>query len=121
MSCTIHSFYKFVSLPDYRELQPHLRSCCEQAGLLGTILLAEEGVNGTVAGSAEGLQALWSWFGEDPRFAGMEPKVAHGERESFYRMKVRLKQEIVTLGVPRVLIPTSAWVPTWSPVTGTAC
>lgn len=96
------ALYKFVELPDYAELQAPLLACCEAQGVKGTLLLAAEGINGTIAGAPDGVRAVLAFLRADPRLASLEHKEAHADRLSFYRMKVRLKREIVTLGVPDV-------------------
>ena len=102
MKSSVHAFYKFVRLPDYRDLKDPLQHCCEDAGVTGTILLAEEGINGTVAGTDEGLAKMWAFIMSDPRLADIQYKASDSETESFYRMKGRLKKEIVTLGIPGI-------------------
>ncbi len=97
---TIAALYKFVSLPDYKELQPKILKVCLDNHIFGTLLLAEEGINGTVAGSREGINALLSYLKSDPRLTDLSHKEAINEEQPFYRMKVRLKKEIVTLGAP---------------------
>ena len=101
---TIAAFYKFAPLPDYRELREPLLAFCKEEGILGTILLAKEGINGTVAGSAEGIEALLGYLRSDARLVDLEAKISHTDetQKTFYRMKVRLKKEIVTLGVDGV-------------------
>ena len=96
------ALYKFVELPDYAELQAPLLACCEAQGVKGTLLLAAEGINGTIAGLPEGVHAVLAFLRNDPRLASLEHKEAHAAKMSCYRMKVRLKREIVTLGVPDV-------------------
>ena len=96
------ALYKFVELPDFAELQAPLLACCEAHGVKGTLLLAAEGINGTIAGLPEGVHAVLAFLRNDPRLASLEHKEAHAVKMSFYRMKVRLKREIVTLGVPDV-------------------
>ena len=96
------ALYKFVELPDFAELQAPLLACCEAHGVKGTLLLAAEGINGTIAGLPEGVHAVLAFLRNDPRLAFLEHKEAHANKMSFYRMKVRLKREIVTLGVPDV-------------------
>ena len=98
----VAALYKFASLPDYRELQPALLDFCIGHDLKGTLLLAEEGINGTVAGSREAIDALMAYLRSDPRLADIEHKESFAEKTPFYRMKVRLKKEIVTLGVPGI-------------------
>lgn len=98
----VAAFYKFVALHDIESLQQQTLEICRDAGLLGTVLLAGEGVNGTVAGPAEGVSKLFDFF---HRCAGLEElgcKISYCSQNPFYRMKVRLKKEIVTLGVEGV-------------------
>ena len=100
------ALYKFVSLPDFRKLQAPLLACCENNKVKGTILLAGEGINGTISGSPEGIHAVLTYLRSDPIFANRLADLVHKEsyanKMPFYRMKVRLKREIVTLGVPGV-------------------
>ena len=96
------ALYKFVELPDYAALQAPLLACCEANGVKGTLLLAAEGINGTIAGPEAGVRAVLAWLRNDARLAGLEHKEAWAEHIPFYRMKVRLKKEIVTMGVPDV-------------------
>jgi len=96
----VAALYKFVHLPDYKQLQEPLLSLCREHQVKGTLLLAEEGINGTVAGSREGIDALGAFLREDGRFEGLEYKESFAEKQPFFRIRVRLKKEIVTLGVP---------------------
>jgi UPF0176 protein len=96
------ALYKFVELPDYAQLQPPLLACCEAQGVKGTLLLAPEGINGTIAGPEAGVRAVLAWLRSDARLAALEHKESLTEVQAFYRMKVRLKKEIVTMGVPGV-------------------
>ena len=96
------ALYKFVELPDYAALQAPLLACCEANGVKGTLLLAEEGINGTIAGPEAGVRAVLAWLRSNPRLAALEHKEAWAAHIPFYRMKVRLKREIVTMGVPDV-------------------
>ncbi len=98
----VAAFYKFVELPDCAELRGPLQQRCEDLGLLGTILLAQEGINGTISGKPEKVRRLFERLREDPRFADLHYKESWAAEQPFYRMKVRLKKEIVTLGVPGV-------------------
>lgn len=98
----IAALYKFAKLPDYIEMQSGLLDFCIAQGLNGTILLAAEGINGTVAGTRAGINALMSFLRADVRLAGIEHKESYSDEMPFDRMKVRLKKEIVTLGVPGV-------------------
>jgi len=99
MIWTVHAFYKFASVPDFQDLRIPLLHCCRDANLVGSILLAHEGINGTVAGTEEGLAAMWTFLTSDPRFRDIKPKVSQCDHQPFKRMKVRLKKEIVTIGV----------------------
>ena len=96
------AFYKFVDLPDYVELQAPLLAFCENQSVKGTILLAREGINSTIAGPVEGVHAVLAYLRNDPRLADLTHKEAFATSPPFYRMKVRLKREIVTMGVPEV-------------------
>ncbi len=99
---TIATLYKFTALPDYKALRQPLLNCCERHHVKGTLLLAPEGVNGTIAGSRAGIDAVLDFLRADPRFADLIHKESEAEGQPFYRMKVRLKKEIVTMGRPEV-------------------
>jgi UPF0176 protein len=96
------AFYQFVALPDYRELREKLRACCAGLGLKGSVLLAQEGINGTVAGAPEAIDAFARELAHGDMFGGrlsnLELKFSAAEAMPFGRLKVRLKKEIVTLG-----------------------
>jgi UPF0176 protein len=96
------ALYKFVELPDFAALQAPLLACCEASAIKGTLLLAPEGINGTIAGPVAGVHAVLDWLRSDARLAGLEHKESWAGKMPFYRMKVRLKREIVTMGVPEV-------------------
>lgn len=98
----VAAFYKFAELPDFEDMQKTLLSLCQTHGIKGTILLAKEGINGTVSGPRSGIDALSAFFQDEPRFSGMEYKESQADFIPFYRLKVRLKKEIVTIGVPTV-------------------
>jgi len=98
----IAAFYKFVSLPDYRERREPLRAFCEAQGVRGTILLAEEGINSTIAGPSDGLEKVLEYIQSDPAIGKLSVKYSEAPEIPFYRMKVRLKKEIVRLGRPDV-------------------
>ncbi len=93
------AFYKFVDLSDFEEFKPKLLACCEEHQIKGTILLAQEGINSTVAGPEAGVHALLNFLRLDPRLADLQHKEAWSDKPPFHRMKVRLKREIVTMGV----------------------
>jgi len=98
----VAALYKFAKLPDYREKQAGLLDLCVKQRIYGALLLAEEGINGTVAGSRAGIDALIAYLRADPRFAELEHKESYTDKMPFTRMKVKLKKEIVTLGVPGI-------------------
>ncbi len=98
----VAALYKFVSLPDFQRLKAALQACCEDNGVMGTLLLAAEGINGTIAGPEEGIRAVLAYLRSDARFADLEHKESWADEMPFHRMKVRLKKEIVTLGVDGV-------------------
>ena len=95
----VATLYRFVSLPDYQSLREPLLDYCQSLGIKGTLLLATEGINGTVAGKREAIDQLLAHFREDPRLTPLEHKESFYEKMPFYRMKVKLKKEIVTMGV----------------------
>lgn len=95
----VAALYKFAALPDYRALSQPLKARCDALDLKGTLLLAEEGINGTVAGSRAGIAALLDYLRADPRLADLEHKESLHRDMPFYRMKIKLKEEIVTMGV----------------------
>ncbi|MBX2810356.1 MAG: rhodanese-related sulfurtransferase [Myxococcales bacterium] len=97
-SYVVAALYKFADLPHYQDLRSPLRLLCEQQGILGTLLLAHEGVNGTIAGSADGINAVLAFLRSQPGLEMLEEKRSLCDYLPFYRMKVRLKQEIVTMG-----------------------
>ena len=100
------ALYKFVSLPDYKTLHAPILEACMQHKIKGTLLLAEEGINGTIAGFSENIHGLLNYLRTNPlfenRFADLEHKESFASEHPFYRMKVKLKKEIVTLGVAGV-------------------
>jgi UPF0176 protein len=95
----VAALYKFVKLPDYETLVPLIKDECDRLDIKGTLLLAEEGINGTVSGSREGIDSLVAFLKADDRFENLSYKESFYETKPFYRMKVKLKKEIVTMGV----------------------
>jgi UPF0176 protein len=75
---------------------------CQAQGIRGTILLAAEGINGTIAGSREAIDSVLAFLRSDPRLVDLEHKESYADSPPFDRMKVRLKKEIVTLGLPEI-------------------
>lgn len=98
----IAALYHFAALPDFRGLQEPLLARCRELGIRGTLLLAAEGINGTISGSRAGIDAILAHIRADPRLAALDHKESGSPRHPFRRLKVKLKKEIVTLGVPGV-------------------
>ena len=96
------ALYKFVELPDCADLKPALQAVCDANGVKGTLLLATEGINGTIAGLPAGVHAVLAHLRSDARLADLAHKESWADEPPFLRMKVRIKKEIVTLGVEGV-------------------
>ena len=100
------ALYKFVELPNYASLQPNIHAACVTHHIKGTILLAREGINGTIAGLPADIHAVLNFLRTDAvfegKFSNLEHKESYADNHPFYRMKVKLKKEIVTMGVPSV-------------------
>jgi UPF0176 protein len=96
------ALYRFVRLDDYRELRGVLHDLLVKNGVRGTLLLAHEGINGTVAGSRAGIDALLDWLRGDPRLADIDYKESLTGQLPFRRTRVKLKREIVTMGQPDI-------------------
>ena len=112
------AMYKFVRLENFQELRQPLQQTMEDSGVKGTLLLAEEGINGTVAGSREGIDNVLAWLKQDPRLADISYKESFDDSMPFYRTKVKLKKEIVTMGVegidPRQVVGTYVKPKDWN-------
>lgn len=98
----VAAFYKFIRLPDFVDQREPLLSYCLAQGIKGTILLAEEGINGTISGSRQAVDSVLAFLRSDSRLADLEHKESTVDIPPFERMKVRLKSEIVTLGLPEI-------------------
>ena len=113
MPFTVAALYRFARLDQYQSLQePLAKLCCGQE-IKGTLLLAAEGINGTVAGTPAAIKKLVDFLEAEPAIAGMELKYSYASEMPFKRMKVRLKREIVTMGVDDIdpLKSVGAYVP----------
>ena len=99
MNIAVSAFYKFVNLPHFAALRPVLLDAARQRGIRGTILLAPEGINGTIAGLPDEISSMMDFIRAMPDFADLDSKQSHAQDMPFKRMKVRLKKEIVTMGV----------------------
>jgi UPF0176 protein len=102
MPYQVAAFYQFAALPDFRQLREPLRAICAELRLKGSVLLAHEGINGTLAGSDEAITALVEELRQGALFGGrldnLELKFSQSAAMPFQRLKIRLKKEIVTLG-----------------------
>lgn len=98
----VAAFYKFVELPDFAQRKDALLALCEKHHVKGLVLLAHEGINSTIAGAPEDVHAVLAYLRSDPLLADLQHKESHAEKSPFYRMKVRVKKEIVTMGVPHI-------------------
>ena len=98
----VAALYKFAPLDDFAGFQAPLQAACDAAEVYGTILLAHEGINGTIAGTRGGVDAVLAHIRQMPGCDELEVKESHADETPFYRMKVRLKKEIVTMGVPDI-------------------
>lgn len=96
----VAALYHFVEREDYESLQQPLIELCEKNDIIGTLLLAREGINGTIAGPEAGVRKVLDFLRSDPRMASLVHKEAWTDVMPFYRLKIKLKKEIVTLGVP---------------------
>src|ERR1700743_1974815 len=102
MPYQVAAFYQFASLPDFRELREPLRALCADLALRGSVLLAHEGIHGTIAGGAEAIDQFVAALSHGELFGGrldrLELKFSQAAVMPFGKLKVRLKKEIVTLG-----------------------
>jgi len=120
MKIIVAALYHFSTLDDYQAMREPLQQFCIEHGIKGSLLLAQEGINGTVAGSREDIDALLIYLRSDERLQGLEHKESLTTAWPFYRMKVKLKKEIVTLGVegvsPTVCVGTYVEATEWNAV-----
>ena len=99
---TICALYKFTRLDDFEEIQGPLKLFLDSLNIRGTLLLAREGVNGTIAGDNDSIMKSLDYLQKDKRLVGLEYKFSYSEKPPFKRLKVKLKKEIVTLGVSNI-------------------
>jgi UPF0176 protein len=95
---TVAAFYQFASLNNILSLQTELKKLCQRNEIFGTILLASEGINGTIAGKQSSINCLFKWLEEQPSFNEIQVKYSKSDSPAFNRLKVRIKKEIVTMG-----------------------
>jgi len=112
------ALYKFVALPNFEAIRQPLLNVMEQHEVKGTLLLASEGINGTVASSQAGIEALLAWLDNQPGLDRIVTKLSFDDEMPFYRTKVKLKKEIVTMGVegidPRKVVGTYVKPKDWN-------
>jgi UPF0176 protein len=99
---TVAALYRFTAFDDCGRLREPLEQVCRKHGVRGTLLLAHEGINGTIAGTAEGIDAVLNHIRAMPDCADLDVKFSEAATMPFHRMKVRLKREIVTMGEPDI-------------------
>ena len=98
----VATLYKFVEINNLLSLQDNLYNICEENNIMGTILIADEGINGTISGKHNEIKETISSLTSDDRFSNIEIKYSSTDKQPFHRMKVRLKKEIVTIGLPKI-------------------
>jgi UPF0176 protein len=101
MSVTVTAFYKFVAIGETDALRAELHAFCQARAIKGTILIASEGINATVAGEDAAIRDLLARLRADPRFAGLTSKESYIGELPFGRLKVKVKPEIVTMRQPQ--------------------
>ncbi len=116
--CVVAALYRFADTPDFETKREPLLELMLANQVRGTLLLAAEGINGTIAGTREGVDAIVNWLKQDERFAGLETKESYVNENPFYRSKVKLKKEIVTMGVegidPKQIVGTYVDAKDWN-------
>ncbi len=98
----VAALYKFVTLNDYEALKPRVLTQLLDREIRGTLLLAFEGINGTISGEEAQINAFLEWLQSDDRFSGIDYKLSFHQAQPFNRTKVKLKKEIVTMGVEHI-------------------
>jgi UPF0176 protein len=117
-SFCVAALYHFARFERFASVREPLQALCDENGVKGTLLLAREGINGTIAGRDAGVAAVLAHLRAQPEFAGLEHKQSRASKMPFLRMKVRLKKEIVTMGVedidPRKIVGTYVEPKDWN-------
>ncbi|GGD78239.1 oxygen-dependent tRNA uridine(34) hydroxylase TrhO [Lacimicrobium alkaliphilum] len=112
------ALYKFATLDDYQSIRKPLYQLMEEQGIKGTLLLANEGINGTVSGNRAAIDTLLAWLNQDARLNPISYKESIDAEQPFHRTKVKLKKEIVTMGVegidPRQTVGTYVQPDEWN-------
>lgn len=117
---TVCALYKFVTLNDYVPLRDKVAEQLKLLEIKGTLLLAEEGINGTISGTQSNIQSFVQWLQQDERFSGLDFKLSYHSSQPFHRTKVKLKKEIVTMGVegidPNKVVGTYVEAQDWNDI-----
>ncbi len=100
MSVTVTTFYKFVAIEDPEALRESVFAHCGHGAIMGTILIAPEGINATIAGSDAAIRSVLTWLRSDPRFANLVSKESFADQAPFGHLRVKIKREIVTMRRP---------------------
>ncbi len=98
-SIVVTALYHFVRLENFQDLRQPLLNIMQENNVRGTLLLASEGINGTIAGNRKGTDKVLNWLRQDERLKSFDSKESFTDSMPFYRTKVKLKKEIVTMGV----------------------
>ena len=98
----ICALYKFTRLDDFETIQLPLKGFLDSLSVKGTLLLAREGINGTISGNQSSLEKVLEYLQSDSRFLGLEYKFSYSKKTPFKRLKVKLKKEIVTMGLTEI-------------------
>ncbi len=114
----VAALYHFVRLENFSELRQPLLEIMAQSAVKGTLLLAHEGINGTIAGGQTGINKVLAWLRKDNRLIDLTVKFSYDDKMPFYRTKVKLKKEIVTMGVegidPNKVVGTYVQAKEWN-------
>ncbi len=102
MTYRVATFYKFVELPGWEAMRSPLLDYCNHQNVRGTILLASEGINGTIAGQGESVERVLTYLSEELSLEELCPRWSDAKTQPFGKMKVKLKTEIVTFGQPEI-------------------
>jgi UPF0176 protein len=117
-TCVVAALYRFADTPDFESKREPLHEIMLEHNVRGTLLLAAEGINGTIAGTREGVDGVLNWLRRDARFADLTAKESYVDENPFYRTKVKLKKEIVTMGVegidPKQIVGTYVEAKDWN-------
>ena len=103
MQQTVSTFYKFADFPDHAEWKPKLEELGKKEKITGTLILAKEGINGTLSGSPAGMERFLNYITSDQRFQDLSVRTMTTPRQTFYRLRIIIRPEIVTLGDPDIL------------------